>query len=202
MATRRSRTESEPVRREQLLGAARRVFREKGYNGATISDIVREAGVAQGTFYLYYSSKNAVAISLMEGVMERMASAAESAMKSEDSFEMKLGTLIGASFQVARQNADLFALAFIGADETHPEMHSESREHASILNTAIDLFSEAIGAGDMKTMDPKIAARLVIGLMQHAIIEAFVSGEGKGDEPERLEQGVRVLLANALVRQP
>ncbi len=201
MATRRRRTESEPVRREQLLGAARKVFREKGYNGATISDIVREAGVAQGTFYLYYSSKNAVATSLIEGVMERMAAAVESAMKSETSFEKKLGSMIGVSFRVARQNADLFALAFIGADETHPEMHSESPEHASLLHTVTDLFNEAAGAGEMETMHPEIAARLVIGLLQHAIIEAFVSGEGEGDEPERLEQGVRVLLANALVRQ-
>ncbi len=201
MATRRRRTESEPVRREQLLRAARKVFREKGYNGATISDIVREAGVAQGTFYLYYSSKNAVATSLIEGVMERMAAAVESAMKSETSFEKKLESMIGASFQVARQNADIFALAFIGADETHPEMHSESPEHTGFLNMATDLFSEAVGNGEMETMDPEIAARLVLGLLQHAIIEAFVSGEGEGDEPERLEQGVRVLLANALVRQ-
>ncbi len=201
MATRRRRTESEPVRREQLLRAARKVFREKGYNGATIADIVREAGVAQGTFYLYYSSKNAVAMSLIEGLMERMAAAVESAMKSETSFEKKLGSLIGASFQVARQNADIFALAFIGADETHPEMHSESPEHTGFLNTVTDLFSEAVGTGEMETMDPEIAARLVLGLLQHAIIEAFVSGEGEGDEPERLEQGVRVLLTNALVQQ-
>lgn len=199
MATRRRRTESEPVRRRQLLRSARKVFREKGYNGATISDIVREAGVAQGTFYLYYPSKTAVAVSLIEGLMERMAAAVESAMKSETSFEKKLGSMIGASFQVARQNADLFALAFIGADETHPEMHSESPEHASLLHVVTDLFTEAVGSGEMESTDPKIAARLVIGLLQHAIIEAFVSGEEEGSE--ELEQGVRELLTNGLARQ-
>ena len=199
MATRRRRTESEPVRRRQLLRSARKVFREKGYNGATISDIVREAGVAQGTFYLYYPSKTAVAVSLIEGLMERIAAAVESAMKSETSFEKKLGSMIGASFQVARQNADLFALAFIGADETHPEMHSESPEHASLLHVVTDLFTEAVGSGEMESTDPKIAARLVIGLLQHAIIEAFVSGEGEGSE--ELEQGVRELLTNGLARQ-
>jgi len=177
------------------------VFREKGYNGATISDIVREAGVAQGTLYLYYSSKNAVAVSLLDGLMERMATAVESAMKSETSFEKKLGSMIGASFQVGRQNADIFALAFIGDDETHPEMHSESPEHASIPNTVTNLFSTAIDAGEMETMDPEIAARLVIGLLQHATIEAFVSGDGESEGSEQLEQGVRVLLVNALVRR-
>ena len=201
MATRRRRTESEPVRRRQLLRSARKVFREKGYNGATISDIVREAGVAQGTFYLYYSSKNAVAVSLLDDLMERIGAAVESAMKSDTSFDKKLGSMIGASFRVARQNADLYRLAFIGADETHPEMHSESPEHASILNTVTNLFSIAIDAGEMEAMDPEIAARLVIGLLQHAIIEAFVSGDGESEGSEQLEQGVRVLLVNALVRR-
>ena len=44
------RTESEAIRKEQILGAARRILREKGYDNSTISDIVKEAGVAQGTF--------------------------------------------------------------------------------------------------------------------------------------------------------
>lgn len=197
MAPRRHRTESEEVRREQLLGAARKVFRDKGYNGATIADVVREAGVAQGTFYLYYSSKNAVAVALRDGLMTKMAAAVEDAMQSSTSFDEKLGSLIGASFQVARQNVDLFKLAFIGADETHPEMHSESAEHDAFLRIITDLLRSASGAGDMKNMDPEITARLVIGMVQQAIIEAFAFGDG--EESERLEEGVRVLLANALV---
>ena len=125
MATRRSRTESEPVRRTQLLKAARKVFRDKGFEGATIADIVREAGVAQGTFYIYYPSKKAVAIALRDELMDRMATAVVSAMQSSTSFEEQLESLVSTSFQVARQDADLFKLAFIGADDTHPELHSE-----------------------------------------------------------------------------
>ncbi len=52
-AARARRTESEAVRRAQLLGAARKMFRAKGYDGATVSEIAREAEVAQRTFYLY-----------------------------------------------------------------------------------------------------------------------------------------------------
>ena len=72
MATRRSRTERELVRRNQLLKAARKVFRDNGFEGATIADIVREAGVAQGTFYIYYSSKRAAAVALRDELMDRM----------------------------------------------------------------------------------------------------------------------------------
>ena len=198
-ATRARRTESELVRRAQLLRAARKVFRNKGYDGATVSDIVQEAGVAQGTFYLYFPSKKDAAVSLRDGLMETMARAVATAVESRTSFEDRLESLIAAGFKVARKNTDLFRLAFIGADETHPEMHSESPEHASFLRAITDLFRDAVDAGEMEAMDPEIAARLATGLLQHAMIEAFVFGEG--EESDRLEQGVTALLLNALRRR-
>ena len=194
--TRARRTESEPVRRAQLLRAARKVFRAKGYEGASVSEIVREAGVAQGTFYHYFPSKRDAAVSLRDGLLETMAQAVATAVKSRTSFEDRLEALIAACFKVARRNADLFRLAFIGADETHSEMHSQSPEHASFLRAITDLFRDAVDAGEMEVMDPEIAARLAIGLLQHAVIEAFVFGAG--EESERLEQGVSAMLLNAL----
>ena len=198
-ATRARRTESEAVRRAQLLRAARKVFRAKGYDGASVSEIVREAGVAQGTFYLYFPSKRDAAVSLRHGLMDTMAQAVVRAVKSRTSFEDRLKSMIAAGFKVARKNADLFRLAFIGADETHPEMHSESQEHASFLRAIMDLFGDAVEAGEMEAVDPEIAARLAIGLLQHAMIEAFVFGEG--GESERLERGVSALLLNGLRRR-
>ena len=198
-AKRARRTQSEPVRRAQLLGAARKVFRAKGYDGASVSEIVREAGVAQGTFYLYFPSKKDAAVSLRDGLMETMARAVETAVESRTSFEDRLESLIAECFKVARQNADLFRLAFTGADETHPELHSESPEHASFLTAITDLFRDAVDAGDMEAMDPSITARLAIGLLQQAMIEAFVFGEG--EESDRLEQGVSAMLLNALRRR-
>jgi AcrR family transcriptional regulator len=160
---------------------------------------VREAGVAQGTFYLYFPSKRDAAVSLRDGLMETMAQAVATATNSRTTFDDRLEAMIAAAFKVARKNADLFRLAFIGADETHPEMHSESPEHVSFLSAITDLFRDAIDAGEMETMDPEITARLAIGLLQHAMIEAFVSGEG--EDSVRLEQGVSAMLLNLLRRR-
>ena len=44
-------------RREAILEAARAVFRDKGYHQASVHDIIDEARIARGTFYLYFSSK-------------------------------------------------------------------------------------------------------------------------------------------------
>ena len=152
--------------------------------------------MAQGTFYLYFPSKKDAAVSLRDGLMETMAQAVATAVESRTSFEDRLESMIAAGFKVARKNTDLFRLAFIGADETHPELHSQSPEHAPLLRVITDLFRDAVDAGEMEAMDPEIAARLAIGLLQHAMLEAFVFGEG--EEVDRLEQGVSALLLNAL----
>ncbi|MCH8844354.1 MAG: helix-turn-helix transcriptional regulator [SAR324 cluster bacterium] len=175
------------------------MFRAKGYDGATVSEIVLEAGVAQGTFYLYFPSKRDAAVSLRTGLMEDMAQAITTAVESCTSFEDRLEALIAATFKVARKNMDLFSLAFIGADETHSKMPSAPLEHALPLRVITDLFRDAVDAGEMEGMDPEIAARLALGLLRQSVIEAYVFSDA--EESNRIEQGVSALLLNALVRR-
>jgi AcrR family transcriptional regulator len=56
------------VRRDHLLDAATRVFARKGFNGATIHDVARQAGVADGTIYNYFNNKEA----LLFGILDRL----------------------------------------------------------------------------------------------------------------------------------
>ncbi len=55
------------VRRSQLIDAAIKVFAAKGYQSASITDIIEGAGVARGTFYLYFDSK----LDVFHAVMDR-----------------------------------------------------------------------------------------------------------------------------------
>jgi len=58
------------LRRRAILGAALRVFSDKGYHRTRIADIIEEASIARGTFYLYFDSKNAIFHELLELVLE------------------------------------------------------------------------------------------------------------------------------------
>lgn len=65
-----ARTRKKPEqRRAELTEAARRVFRRKGYAASTVSDIVREAGVSQGTFYFYFKDKEAAFDAVAETIV-------------------------------------------------------------------------------------------------------------------------------------
>lgn len=53
-------------RREQVLGCAIELFAEKGYHATTVDDIVTRAGVARGTFYLYFTDKRSIFDELLD----------------------------------------------------------------------------------------------------------------------------------------
>lgn len=58
------------ARRTQILNAATRVFAEKGFHRATIKDIARAAGIADGTIYTYFKSKTEVLLGILDRLNE------------------------------------------------------------------------------------------------------------------------------------
>ena len=84
-ASKRRRTLMPPdERRRQLLEAATRVFASKGYRSASISDIIAEAGVARGTFYLYLKSKEQVFLAIVKGFSDHVRGALADAAPSPE----------------------------------------------------------------------------------------------------------------------
>lgn len=64
-------------RRAQILAVATEVFAEKGYHDARIDDIVVGAGIARGTFYLYFSDKRSIFEELVDGFLARLDASIE-----------------------------------------------------------------------------------------------------------------------------
>lgn len=67
-------------RHRQILDAAIKVFAERGFHKSRVSDIAREANVADGTIYLYFKSKDDILISVFEETMAEMTDGAEAAV--------------------------------------------------------------------------------------------------------------------------
>jgi AcrR family transcriptional regulator len=59
-------------RRAQILRAAKQAFSQKGFHSASVSDIIERAGIARGTFYLYFESKRDVFDKLLEDLLEEL----------------------------------------------------------------------------------------------------------------------------------
>lgn len=72
MPAKKARAGVRGERRRELLGHALAVFGEKGYHGAKVEDIVSRAGVAHGTFYLYFADKRATFAELLDSFVARL----------------------------------------------------------------------------------------------------------------------------------
>src|ERR1700690_1679391 len=72
----RGRARAKPARggdkRERILDAAVRVFAKKGFHATRVSEVAKAAGVADGTIYLYFKSKDELLVSLFEDRVERL----------------------------------------------------------------------------------------------------------------------------------
>ena len=60
------------IRRKEILDAAVRLFEEKGYDDTAVSDIVKKVGVAQGTFYYHFRSKEEVLDAFLDDIIEEI----------------------------------------------------------------------------------------------------------------------------------
>lgn len=87
------------IRRRELVAAAVAVFSEKGVAATSVDDIVRVAGVAKGTFYLYFETRddvvNAVAERMVEGVADRVEARATAPGRSPVERLLAFGAEVG-----------------------------------------------------------------------------------------------------------
>ncbi|HEY0602243.1 MAG TPA: TetR/AcrR family transcriptional regulator [Herpetosiphonaceae bacterium] len=83
------------LRRNQILDAAGKLFATKGFHPTTTKDVAREAGLAEGTIYIYFKNKPA----LLLGIMERMQSAALQNIDASRAVDMDLTEFISTYIQ-------------------------------------------------------------------------------------------------------
>ena len=74
-------------RRQELLETARRLFITKGYEKTSVNDILKEVGIAKGTFYYYFSSKEDMLEAMILEVVMEGVERAKAILKQERGYE-------------------------------------------------------------------------------------------------------------------
>ena len=189
----------ESVRRGQLIVAARKVFRAKGFRDAAIADIVREAGVGLGTFYNYFSSKHEIVFALNRWCQERYADALRNAYDPNAPFEETIRTMTAVVFQHARESADLVRLFNFGMESVSSEAMTERVNNHPIIKFRTEVFEQAIVKGEMEPMDARLAARIVYATMRNALVDVHLLEDEDG--ARRYEETLSQFLYQGLRRR-
>jgi AcrR family transcriptional regulator len=195
-APKQHRTEED--RKGQILAAARSVFDEKGYEKATVSDIVRKAGVAQGTFYLYFQSKRDAILELARNPMEEIVARMEAAGGSANSFEELLRASLKIAFEFERPNMDLCRL-ITQASASRGEMFDGSPTMTRMWDQMVGMFAGAIASGEMVGDDAEMAAVMFHMTLNGALAEA--SAKDDSVYSHKVEAAVTEMLVSAFVRR-
>ena len=98
----------------RILKAAIEVISEKGIQKTTISDIVKKADTAQGTFYLYFSSKNALIPAIAENLFQLTLNKIKSSVHEKDGFWRALEIYIDETYAITDQYKDVVILCYSG----------------------------------------------------------------------------------------
>jgi AcrR family transcriptional regulator len=180
--------------RQRLLEAAEAVFAEHGYHDASVVKVTEAAGVGQGTFYLYFTSKQEVFDELVRDLNRRVRRAMKEA-SSQGKTRLE-AELLGfrAYFRFTAEHPALYRI-IRQAEFVSPEM---LRYHYDRLSSGyVEALQEASERGEIAALDPEVAAWALMG-MGELIGMRWILWEHGAEMPEdvlaELDRIIRCIL--------
>lgn len=186
----------------KIIVAATKVFAKKGFFNARISDIAKEAKVADGTIYLYFNNKFDILISVLEEEIGKIIEQIEKAIEQETDAEKMLMIFIEKHLTAMKQNKNL-------AEVIHIELRQSDRLVKEYRNTTfkayIDLISDIIEKGQAqgiyrKDIMPGIAKRAFFGALDEVSRVWTTPYSSQYTLEETIEQIIALFVVGMCVR--
>lgn len=166
-------TKSPETRKDELLSAAEALFRKNGVDKTAVSDIVKKAGVAQGTFYNYYQSKDEIFAAVLERVSENaMTEIRKTAERRDIGLTDKINLIVGQDFMMNRENDALF-------DVLHEPRYAYAHQKYIVSRILLlkpiyaKLIREGVEEKLLDTQYPEQTAQILLTVTKFAFDPAF-----------------------------
>lgn len=163
---------------EMILDAAEKVIAANGFHGSQVSKIAKEAGVADGTIYLYFKKKEDILISLFENRLGKLVEMFNSSIQETDTAAQALRKVCEIHYTELENNVDL---AYV----TQIELRQSSIELRKAIGLSvkpyIQLIEHIIQKGIAEKsfraeLDPKLTRHLIFGGMDEVVTSWLISG--------------------------
>lgn len=170
---------SKEERRAEILAAARKVFAKRGYHQATVDDIVAEAGVARGTFYLYFDDKRGVLGELIERFSARinvaiMRIVTDDPTRSVD--EQVLENIRGILVIALKERA-MTKILFTDAVGVDPDFDRKLRV---LYDELVQLLTESLADGQARGIvrdgEPRVMSYMLVGALKELLYQVVTLG--------------------------
>ena len=151
----------------RIINAATKIFAKKGFFQAKVSEIAKEAKVADGTIYLYFENKDSILISLFEEQMKRVLDDMREEIYKETDAIKKIEKFALNHLKLIEQNKDVAEIIQVELRQSSKFMKEYKNEKfAEYLNLIGDIIQEGQEKGIFKKdVIPGIAKRAFFGAL-------------------------------------
>jgi AcrR family transcriptional regulator len=176
------RTKPAEVRREELMDAAERLFLEKGVGAASVDEIVATAGVAKGTFYLHFASKDHLLAALQQRFVTSFADLIQAAMDRRPAEDWR-GRL--RAWAAAGVNGYLDRVALHDVVFHEVQVSDRGLKHENVVVSRLAAFlGQGARAGAWPVAEPHLIAVMLFSALHGAVDD--VLGAGAAVDRKRL----------------
>ena len=158
-------------RKKIVLCSAKAIFSQKGYHQTSISDIIQRAGIARGTFYLYFQSKRDVFNSILDGLVKELEEIVKPIDLDASSSPLEqLRNILRAVIMLALEDPDMTQILLSRAVSLDSEFDSKLREfYEGVLGKVESALQHGIELGLIRKCDTQVTARCILGCVKEVI---------------------------------
>src|ERR1051325_442191 len=192
-------------KRERILAAAERIFARHGFFAAKVSDVAKEAGVADGTIYLYFKNKDDLLISLFERRMQQVNETLRAATAKVKSPREQLRAFVKAYLQLVHDEPTAAEVLTIELRQSSKFMKEyENPEFADFLRLLGGIIAAAQDKGEIEASIPAhVAAPMIFGMLDELALAWVLAKQplpaASGARPKKFDLGRAVGWATPLV---
>ena len=191
-------------RTREILAAARSLLEQRGPEAMTMEEIAAAAGVAKGTVYLYFQSKDHLIQALIARVGENLIQDVEASLEAPGTPPEKLIRMVSVLLEYLNRERLLFPIyarellqGEQGSREGFRRRYQELEEQFVALVTR--LFAEGIAAGHFIPANPRLLTFLIRGLVRAT--GYYQKSEGQADAAQEALPVILTLISSGLIRE-
>lgn len=187
----KSKTEA---KRQEILKAAADVFREVGYERATMSDIRARIGGSKATLYNYFPSKESLLLEVMHQARELELQEVVGTLDPNAEDVRKELLRFGQDFLAVLYSPETISTRRLSiAESRHSEIGRVSFERAILPaeKKVAEFLRAAMKRGALRTADPKVAAMHFLSLLESELLQRMLLGVLEAVKPEALTGAAR-----------
>lgn len=177
-------------KRVRILDAAVKVFAQEGFFNAKVAQIAHVAGVADGTIYLYFKSKDDLLISLFEDRMEMVNSTLREALTAGENAVDRLRRVVRLHLELVQSNRHMAEVICVELRQSAKFMKDYANpKFAEFLRLIAGAIAEGQKAGELRPdLDPQVIARSLFGALDEISLAWLVKGREKFDLAHAADQ--------------